>query len=52
MKVLHDIPISLTPEYVLQEQGRRRQKAVSSALVAAVNEAVAMGKALVAPGAV
>jgi len=52
MKVLYDIPISLTSEYVLQEQGRHRQKSVSSALVAAANEAVAIGEPLLAPAVV
>ena len=52
MKVLHDIPISLTPEYVLQEQHRRQQKSVNSALVPVVKEAVVMGEALFAPAAV
>lgn len=52
MKVLHDIPISLTPEYVLQEQHRRRQKSANSALVPVAKEAVAMGEALFAPAAV
>lgn len=51
MKILHDIPISLTPEYVLQEQCRHRQKSVSPVLVAAAKEAVAMSQTLVASAA-
>jgi hypothetical protein len=52
MKILHDIPISLTPEYVLQEQHRRRQKSVNSALVPVAKEAVAMAESLLAPAAI
>jgi uncharacterized membrane protein YgdD (TMEM256/DUF423 family) len=52
MNVLDDIPISLTPEYVLQEQARRRQKSFSSALVSAATEAVAMGATLFVPAVV
>lgn len=52
MKILRDISISLTPEYVLQEQYRQRQMPARPALVAVAKEAVDMSRELVAPAAV
>ncbi len=51
MKILRDIPLSLTPEYVLQEIFRRQQKPARSALLAA-EEAVTMSRRLIVPAAV
>ena len=52
MNILRDISISLTPEYVLQEQYRHRQVPARPALLAAAKEAVAMSEELIAPAVV
>lgn len=54
MNVLHDIPISLTSEYVIQEQYRRRRKPVTAfgQLVETATQAVELGLPLIAPAVV
>ena len=52
MKILRDIPVSLTPEYVLDEQRRQQKVPARPALVAVAKEAVAMSQELVASAAV
>jgi len=52
MKTLRDIPISLTPEYVLREQYRREQAPARPWLLDAAREAVDLGRPLVAPAVV
>jgi len=50
--ILRDVPISLTPEEVLQAQRRNQRGPAHPALVSAAQEAVAMSQALVVPAAV
>jgi hypothetical protein len=52
MKILQDISISLTPEYVLEEQCRRRGGAVRPWMVEIAKEALEVGQALFAPAAI
>ena len=52
METLHHIPVSLTAEYVLEEQCRRQKMRLHPTLLAAAQEAVAMSRKLVAPAAV
>jgi hypothetical protein len=52
MNVWRDVPISLTPEYVLHEMSRQQSRPAHKSLAAAVEEAVAASRALVAPAAV
>ncbi len=52
MEILRDIPLSLTPEYVLQEVSRQAHKPPPAALQAAVEKAVALSRTLVAPAAI
>lgn len=51
MTLWHDIPISLTAEDVLAEQGRRRKMRPHPALTAAAEEALALSRELIAPAA-
>jgi len=51
-KILHDIPIALTGEYVLQEQSRHRKRPANPALLAVAQEAVSVSQELVAPVAI
>ncbi len=52
MKILHNIPISLTPEYVLKEQYRRKDRPAPLWMAAVAEEAVALSQDLAAPAAV
>lgn len=52
MKILRDIPLSLTPEYVLPEVSRQAHKPPPAALRTAVEKAVALSRTLVAPAAI
>ena len=52
MKTLNNIPISLTPEYVLKEQYRRKDKPAPPWMVAAAEESVVLSQKLVAPAAI
>jgi hypothetical protein len=52
MRILRDTPISLTPEYVLEEQYRRRHKPLHPGMLEVTTEAVKLGEALVAPAVV
>lgn len=52
MQILHDIPIALTPEYVLQEQCRRGQMPARPALAAAAQRAITLSRKLVTPAAI
>lgn len=52
MNILRNIPISLTPEYVLQEQYHRKQRPARPWLVEAAQAAVDMSHGLVVPAAV
>jgi len=52
MKILRDIPISLTPEYVLEEMFRRKQRRPRAWMLEATAEAVQMSRALVAPAVI
>lgn len=52
MKILHNIPISLTPEYVLKEQYRRKDRPAPTWMTAVAEEAVALSQDLAAPAAV
>ena len=49
MEILQDISISLTPEYVLEEQCRRRGGAVRPWMAEIAKEALEVGQALFAP---
>ncbi len=52
MKIWRDIPISLTPEYVLEERCGQQKKPMRPAMVAAAKEALAVSQELVTPAAV
>jgi hypothetical protein len=52
MKILRDVPISLTTEYVLQEQYRRRKRPARAWLEEATQEALALSRSLVASAAI
>jgi hypothetical protein len=52
MEIVDHIPISLTAEYVLEEQCRPRKRRTRPGLVAAAQEAVALSQELVTPTAV
>jgi len=52
MRILEDISISLTPEYVLEEQCRRRGEAVRPWMEDVVKEALEVGQTLFAPAAI
>jgi len=52
MKILRDFVISLTPEYVLEEQYHRRQKPVRPWMLEATKEAIALSETLVTPAAI
>ena len=52
MRILRDIPISLTPEYVLEQQYRQRAKPARSWILETAKEAVDMGRELLAPAAI
>lgn len=52
MKILRDVPISLTTEYVLQEQYRQRKRPARAWLEEATEKALALSESLVASAAV
>ena len=52
MKILYDIPISLTPEYVLEEQCRQQRRPARAWMVEVTKEALDMSRALVVPAVV